>query len=213
MFNTVIFDFDGTLVDTSRGIFNAVNYALREMGESEDNDLNHLRKMVGPPLREGFAANYGIDGEIATAKYREYYSVKGLFECEPFDGIGDLLSALKRKGVRVAVATIKPQEFTDRIVESLGWSGLIDVVVGAPMDGSCDDKGALIARVLERLGVVDKSGTVMVGDRASDIVGGRENGLATVFCRYGFANDKDAEGADADAAVENVPALAKALIK
>lgn len=213
MFETVIFDFDGTLVDTSRGIFNGVNYALRAMGEAEDNDPDHLRNMVGPPLREGFANNYGVDGEIATAKYREYYSVTGLFECEAFDGIDGLLTALKEKGVRVAVATIKPQEFTVRIVEALGWSDRIDVIVGAPMDGSCDDKGALIGRVIERLGGVDASRTVMVGDRVSDIKGGRQNGIATVFCGYGFASDKVGEGALADYTAGTVEELADLLIK
>ncbi len=213
MFETVIFDFDGTLADTSRGIFNGVNYALRAMGEAEDNDLDHLRNMVGPPLREGFAANYGVNGEVATAKYREYYSVKGLFECEAFDGMDDLLTALKKRGSRLAIATIKPEEFTVRIVEALGWTDRIDVIVGAPMDGSCDDKGALIGRVIERLGGVDRCLTVMVGDRVSDIEGGRQNGLATVFCGYGFAADKQGEGALADYSVDTVEELAEVLIK
>lgn len=212
MFETVIFDFDGTLVDTSRGIFNGVNYALRAMGVAEDSDPDHLRRMVGPPLREGFAANYGVDGEIATAKYREYYSVTGLFECEAFNGIDDLLCALKDSGKRVAVATIKPQEYTVRIVEALGWSEKIDVIVGAPMDGSCDDKGALIGRVIERLGGVDASRTVMVGDRVSDIEGGRQNGLKTVFCGFGFASDKVGESALADYTVDRVEQLAEVLL-
>lgn len=212
MFECVIFDFDGTLVDTSQGIFNAVNYALKALDLPQDRDPVSLSRMVGPPLRKGFADNYGITDEAATVKYREYYADKGCLECTPYGGMAELLTALKNRGVRLAVATLKPEDFTVRILEHLGWTAYFDAVAGAALDGSLDSKAALIGAAMERLNGVKAERTVMVGDRAGDMQGGKQYGLATVFCRYGFAGDKDEEGAGADGSVNSVEELSRFLL-
>ena len=212
MFQAIVFDFDGTLVDTSPGVFRAINYALEAMGYPTDPDEAHLARMIGPALSDGFAQNYGVTDPAAVTKFREYYAQRGLTESAAYPGMGDLLAALKAQGVRLGIATIKPEPFARAILERLGWSGLFDSLVGAPMDGSNNDKASLIGVVLDRLGSPEPSRTAMVGDRISDVLGGRKNGLFTVYCRYGFGRDGEDREAAADATVQDVAGLAQVLL-
>ena len=210
VFQAVVFDFDGTLVDTSEGIFRAVNYALQALGHPADPDEKSLARMIGPAISDGFAQNYGVTDPAAVTKFREYYRARGVRQAAAYPGMGELLAALQKQGVRLGIATIKPEPFARTILERLGWLGRFDSLVGAPMDGSNNDKASLIGQVLEQLGEPDRGRTAMVGDRASDVAGGRKNGLFTVYCGYGFG--KSGEEREADAAVHDVGELAALLL-
>ena len=130
MFDTVIFDLDGTLSDNSTGIIASIKYALDQTGRQMP-DADTLRRFIGPPLRMSFQRYCGMDeGESREALrfYRERHEAVGYLENELYPGIRALLTALKKKGVYLAVATGKPQKITENILRFFGIDRLIDRV-------------------------------------------------------------------------------------
>ncbi len=155
-----------------------------------------LRRFVGPPLQEGFAA-LGLDpGQVdeAVRLYRERFTDVGLYENRVYDGVPEVLSALSAAGVRLGVATSKPEPFATRIVDHFGL-GPFDVVAGATLDGSRRSKADVVAHALQTL----EAGT-LVGDRVQDVDGARAHGLRAVGVTWGFAEPGELDGADALAA-------------
>lgn len=211
MIDCVIFDFDGTIADTSEGVFNCVKYALESFG-IEENNIDGLRRMIGPPLREGFSTFYGVDGEIATAKYREKYAVEGIYQCKLYDGMEQLLADLKERGARLAIATSKPLEYTNKILSHFGIDKYFDVVVGATFDGTFDNKDDIVKEAIRQLGDVDIYHSYIVGDRYTDIIAGRKTGLITVGARYGFTAAYDFERSCVECEVRNVEQLSNFLL-
>ena len=100
MFDTVLFDLDGTLTDPGRGITNSVAYSLKKFG-IEVEDKKELYKFIGPPLHDSFMKYYGFsekEAETAIVYYREYFRDIGIFENEVYDGIENLLNEIKSSG-------------------------------------------------------------------------------------------------------------------
>ncbi|WP_320047454.1 HAD hydrolase-like protein [uncultured Ilyobacter sp.] len=118
-FDLVIFDLDGTLTDSRVGITKSVSHALDKMGIKPPS-LKELEHFIGPPLMDTFMGHYKFsksDSEKAVELFRERYSEKGLYENIPFHNINTLLSNLKKSGIKLAVATSKPQHFSEKILE------------------------------------------------------------------------------------------------
>lgn len=202
MFDTILFDLDGTLTDPKIGITKCAQYALRCFGIDEP-DLDRLECFIGPPLVQSFMEYYGFDSEKANAaveKYRERFSSVGLFENVLFPGIIDLLTHLKQNGKTLAVATSKPEVYMHQILERYGLASFFDVVVGSELDGTRNDKTEVIEEVLMRLGLkgADRAKVAMVGDRKFDIIGAKACGINTIGVRYGYAEENELETAEAD---------------
>ena len=107
----VLFDLDGTITDPKEGITKSVQYALGRFG-IEVEDLDVLCPFIGPPLFKSFEDFYGFSHEQAMKavdEYRVYYRDRGIFECEIYDGIKELVSGLHEKGIKVILATSKPE--------------------------------------------------------------------------------------------------------
>ena len=135
----VLFDLDGTLVDSSPGIHAAVRYAAAALGRPEPTAAQ-LRGMVGPPLQDGFALVLGVpvaDVPRAVAAYREHYAAGALLEATVHRGVPELLAALRAAGATLAVATSKPEPFAVRLLEHTGLLPAFASVHGATMDGPC----------------------------------------------------------------------------
>ena len=112
-YNTFLFDLDGTLIDSSEGIINSVIYALKKFG-IEETEREKLHAFIGPPLTDSFTKYYGFSEEEswkAVVAYREYYQDKGIFECKLYDGIPDVLKAVKQAGKKALVVTSKPEVY------------------------------------------------------------------------------------------------------
>lgn len=211
MIRLAVFDFDGTLFDTSRGVFGGVNYALEALGLPRDEEPSRLRRMIGPPLEEGFPLVYGVDGKKATELYRVYYHAQGVHEYAPYPGMETLLRRLRAAGVKTAVATMKPEDFTCVILMETGWDALFDAVAGPVIGQPTPTKASLIEREMAALGVAREE-TLMIGDRTSDVEAGRAAGVKTVFCRFGFGAPGEAEQSGADAIADTVEALGRLLL-
>ena len=118
-FETILFDLDGTLTNPEEGITTSVAYALDAYGYHYESK-SALKIFIGPPLREQFMSYCGIDtakGEEMVAKYREYYSVKGIYQNEVYKGIPQMLEKLKNSGKMLVVSSSKPEKFVKIILD------------------------------------------------------------------------------------------------
>ena len=121
-FETVLFDFDGTIAESGEGIVRSARWAMEQLGKAAPGD-DVLRRFVGPPLYESFQKLCGLnaaDAQRAVELYRVRYSDVGLFEARIYPGIAPLLRALRRSGAWVAVASAKPEAFLVRKAFSPG---------------------------------------------------------------------------------------------
>jgi len=210
---TVLLDLDGTLTDPIEGIANALDRAMAALGLPALEPEQH-RTAVGPPLTEVFAALGVPAGHIddAIAAYREYYGRAGLLENRVYDGVPEALSRVRDVGVRLVLATSKPEPFAARIVEGFGLAPLLDHVAGATLDGSVARKADVIARALDAVGAAAGPDVVMVGDRSHDVLGAAEHGLTCVGVEWGYAAPGELEAAGAITVVRTPGALADLLI-
>lgn len=192
----ILFDLDGTLIRSHKGIFSCIRHTLSQMGCPEPTE-DVLRKCVGPTLVYSFSHFFGMsqaDAEKATAIYREQYSKTGVYENEPFDGAYEVLKDLKDYGYVLALATSKPQVFSDFITDRFGLSEHLSVRVGCGLDGSLPTKASVIAEAIKRLGA-EKEDCLMVGDRRQDALGAKEVGVDCALLKLGYAEEGEIEEA------------------
>lgn len=214
MFQYVLFDLDGTLTDPREGITKSVQFALLQQGIHEP-DLSRLEPFIGPPLLDSFMDFYDMTQEqaaMAVADYRKRFAPIGIFENKVYPGIPEMLARLKDAGIKLAVASSKPEEFVNRILEHFQMDGCFDVVVGSHMDGSRSAKEEVVEEALRRLGN-DRGTGAMVGDRKFDIYGGKQYGLTTVGVAFGYAGKGELEAAGADYIAKSVSSLEAFLLK
>lgn len=200
MYQTILFDLDGTLTDPGIGITNSVAYALKKYGITV-NDRFELYKFIGPPLQRSFEMFYGFspeDAVTAVEYYREYYQDKGIFENRLYDGIPKLLQSLKQIGKTLLVATSKPETFSLQILEYFDIKKYFTFVAGSNLDGSRSEKTEVITYALEAGHISDLSSSLMVGDRSYDIIGAKQAGIHSVGVLFGYGSREELETAGAD---------------
>lgn len=211
----ILFDLDGTLVDSAPGITESVKYALSRLGEKIP-PYGVLCKFIGPPLKNGFSELCGLnetDAERAVEYYREFYSAEGIYNCSVYNGVGSLLADLKDSGKYVALATSKPEKFARLILEHCGIAKYFDFAGGASFDSTRSEKGSVIAYVLDELKPKNKkTDAVMVGDRFHDIAGAKQNGIDAIGVLYGFGSRTELEAHGAAAIAGDVAELRKILL-
>ncbi len=193
MYDIILFDLDGTLIDSGLGITNSAMYALEKYGIHIEN-RESLRSFIGPPLIDSFMNTFGFLKEKALEAieiYREYYSRKGIFEITPYDGIEALLAKLKNAGKTLILATSKYEYYALQILENLGFAKYFDFAAGSCKDGTRGTKAEIISYILEQKNILDKSKTVMIGDRKHDLIGANTVGIDSVGVLYGFGNREE----------------------
>lgn len=211
MYNTIFFDLDGTLTDPGIGITNSVAYAL-EKWNIKVSDRTELYKFIGPPLIDSFGKYYGFSEEEcrkAVMYYREYFSTKGLYENEVYEGVVQLLTKLKEAGKKLVVATSKPDKFAVTILKHFDLYKYFDFVAGASMDETRTKKEEVIAYALESLGIKDVSEVVMVGDREHDVLGAKVFGMDSIGVLYGYGDREELGKAGATYIVGSVEEILK----
>lgn len=195
MYDTLLFDLDGTIVDSSRGITNCAIYALEKFGITVT-DRRELYRFIGPPLVDSFRDFYGFsnsDAEAAVAFYRERYREVGMYENDVYDGIPELLEALRARGKRIFLATSKPEEFAKKILEYLKLDKYFDLIAGATFDRSRDTKESVIRYALAEGGLVPDGSIVMIGDRLHDVEGAQAVGIDSIGVLWGFGSREELE--------------------
>ncbi len=191
-YDAVLFDFDGTFADTGEGIFESVQYAVKALGFEPLSDET-LRRFIGPPIFDSFKRELPIDGaraEFAVMKYREAYADSGILRFKIYDGILGLLEELKNSGIKIGIASAKPQKFIIRIVAHLGLEDVFDYI-SAPADDKADqNKTNLILRAAEAL-KAEKSRVLMIGDRHFDINGANGAGVDSIGVTFGYGSEQE----------------------
>lgn len=213
MYNTILFDLDGTLTDPKEGITNCVRYALEKMGISPPPG-EKLLCFIGPPLVDSFMHFYGMPKDEALQAvefYRERFTETGIYENALINGTEELLEKLKKKGFKIALATSKPQIFAERILKYFNIIKYFDIIVGAELDGTRNEKKDVIAEVLSRLEPNDIP--VMVGDRRQDVIGAKLCGIPCIGVRFGYAEENELEEAGADTIADGTEELLKHILQ
>ena len=186
MLKNILFDLDGTLTDPKEGITKCVQYALKKFGIERNCD--ELIEFIGPPLKEQFMKYANLsnnDGIRAVKYYRERYAPIGIFENGIYDGVLEMLSALKDKGYVLAIATSKPSAFSKKVCDKYGISEYITYLSGSELDGRNTEKSAVIKNAMDFLGAT-KDNTIMIGDRIYDLEGADIMGIPSIGVSYGY---------------------------
>ncbi|MCR5045514.1 MAG: HAD hydrolase-like protein [Treponema sp.] len=189
MYKLALFDLDGTLTQSEFGIFTCAKHALSKFGIYES-DAKKLRRFIGPPLYVSFAEFYGLtgdDGEAAVKYYRELYEKEEYKNAPVYDGIPALLKDLKAAGVELMVATSKPQDMAERVVEHVGLKDYFTAIVGPGREMQSASKKELIQKALS-LFSGEKKDAVMIGDRKFDMEGAKASGIDSIGALYGYGS-------------------------
>ena len=194
---TVLFDLDGTLTDPKVGITRSIQFALERLG-AEVPSVDDLTWCIGPPLLENFEQL--LDAERAPAAvvhYRERFASVGLFENDPYAGIHDVLSELQSQGLRLFVASSKPEIYVRQILEHFELIGFFEGVFGSELDGTRTNKSELLRFAISEAGI-DPAHATMVGDRKHDMIGAADNSIATIGVLYGYGSLEELTDAGAN---------------
>lgn len=189
MFRTILFDLDGTLVNSQEGITKSIQHAMKALDKPEPSH-EQLLPCIGPPLIDSFQNILGLDYQLASQAvdlYRQRYGEIGKFELFPYEGIKELLETLNNLGYTLYVATSKPQPVALEIVNHTGLSCYFNKVYGACLDGRYNHKPELLNHLIEEEGL-DKEQTLMVGDRKFDLIGASANNMSSLGVTYGFGS-------------------------
>lgn len=199
----ILFDLDGTVMNTKEGITKCAAYALKHYGIIVEN-LDTLDFFIGPPLHKSFQDFYGFDEKKAAEAallYRERYKDIGVYECEPYKDIKEVLNSLCGRGYKLGIATSKPEIYAKKIVEKFELAQYFTFVTGSLLDNSRSEKREVIEEIFAQFGVgsiYEKSDVIMVGDRKHDIIGAKQTGIEAIGVKYGFAKGNELEDAGAD---------------
>ena len=191
-YDVILFDVDGTLIDSAPGILNTLEEVFTKMGV----DVTHvnLRRYLGPPLRKSFGEHFSDPAKIeeATKRYRVSYAAKGCHEGGVYPGVAEMLGRLKAAGLTLCTATCKPTDVVRPILEEQGLAPYFSFVGGASMDESRDNKTDVIRHVLAQP-VMQGKRVLMVGDRNDDMRGAADCGLDAAGALYGYGSREELE--------------------
>lgn len=204
----VLFDLDGTIINSEEGITKCVQYTLRHFG-IEEPDLKKLRFFIGPPLEMNFKERYGFSDEQAwegVLKYRERFDREGIFECELYEGVAEVIKNLHEAGYVISIASSKPEVACERILEHFSLLPYFDMVVGATLDKRISTK----EQVLEELGRrmagrdISKEEMILIGDTKFDVLGAKAFGIPCIGVDYGFGTREELNAAGAVAVCSSI---------
>ncbi len=193
----VLFDFDGTIVDNSEGIYNCIGYALEKKGLPALS-VETKRKFIGPSLFDSFmwhCTDSNEEAEELVALYRERYRPVGTTEVRVYDGMKDLLEALKNKGILCAVCSSKPYEFVRKISKEQGLEQFFDGFFCPGFGSHISDKAGLALEAVKTFSM-EKCDTVFVGDTRFDVAAARDAGIECIGVLYGFGEVQELDAAD-----------------
>ena len=192
----VLFDLDGTLVDSSKTIGMSIDFALDAMAIGTARD-HPIETVIGRPLFDIFRNEYSMTDDQAHRAidlYRDHYDSLNQEGTDVYESIHEVLPALRNAGYRLFVATVKPTSIADKVLTDLDLRSCFDGVSGASMGPERRDKSSIIAHALGSFGL-NSSQSLMVGDRDQDILGARDHGMPAIGVTYGFGSREELSAA------------------
>lgn len=182
----MIFDLDGTLLDTREGILDGVAFTARTMGYRQL-DRETMLTFVGPPIQQSLMTHYGCtpdEAQRGAEVFRTYYQKNAMFKAQPYEGIYELCDALRNRGIRMAVATYKRENYALTLLRHFHFHEYCSVMHGADGENKLT-KRDIVEMCLSELGG-DRQETVLVGDTVYDAAGAMEADIAFLAVSYGF---------------------------
>ena len=195
MYKYLMFDLDGTLVESGDGIVASTKYALSTMGWEMLAEDEYM-KFIGPPLFDSFTNLCGMSPEEADRAieiYREHYESAGYLMAPMYEGIEEMLISLKDKGHTLMVVTSKPAPIAEKIIEKHGLDKYFVNLTGPTHEEKTVLKDVMIQRAFEKNGITDPKTAVMIGDRKFDIEAANKNGVDSIAVMYGYGNREEFE--------------------
>ena len=211
MYEAVIFDLDGTLIDSSEGIILAVEEAVGILGYPRM-EREEIRSYIGPPVGEAIIKRNGLGNDDLirfNSVFRDIYKNRYLMRAEIYPGVMEMLSDLKDI-MRVGIATNKREDYTKILLDGMGISPFCDAVEGLDLEGKLKKKD-IVERCINALGVADRKKIAVVGDTVTDARAAMECGtdFIGVTFGFGFRNERDVPFGKA---VSDVPGIRRALL-
>ena len=186
-YRCVLFDLDGTLLDTGEGIAASFTHAANRLGLPPLSP-DELSACIGPPLSDSWARLYGLTDDRldeAVRVFREYYNTVGIFKASVYPGVAEVLETLGGQGRTLGVATYKREDSAEKILEHFGLRKQFSCVFGSDPGGE-RSKTDIVELCLRSAGVAERNRAVLVGDSSSDAEAARKAGIAFVGVTYGY---------------------------
>ena len=192
----VFFDLDGTLMDTSEGVFAGGRYAMEKVG-LEIPYVPNWNVFIGPPLGDCFRITFGIRDEEKIEQlceaYHDFYMREGQFLAKFYPGMVDVLRTLKERGHILGIASMKNEDLVQAMCRHFGVDEYFSVQLGIDLTGTMT-KADLLKKGFSMMGLKAKD-CVLIGDTKTDVRGADEAGCECIKVNWGFgfgADEKDA---------------------
>ena len=214
-FKAIIFDLDGTLIDSAPDLLAGINHVLS--GHAPLIDLEHMRPMMGDGavklIERGLEAT-GLtfesdEMEQMVEDFLIHYEENISVLTRPFDGVMETLYAMKEAGLTLAICTNKRQSFMEKVLADLEMDVFFDVLIGGGATGSYKPEAAHLMAVVDALELGPHE-CVMIGDSYNDVAAARACAMPVVAVTFGYSKDP-VESLDPDAVIEHFSALPQAL--
>lgn len=192
-YTDILFDLDGTLTDSSGGITDCFHRAMEAFGYPCPSAEELKGQIIGPPI-EASMIHYGVPTDAVdavTREFRVHYDQHGWSNNRVYDGIPQLLQRLHRAGLRMSLATSKPEHFAKRIMEHFDLAQYFFAIHGARPAEGLNAKEAVMANALSRL--PRDAVCLMVGDRKHDMEGAKHHGMDAAGVLFGFGSREELE--------------------
>ena len=192
----IAFDLDGTLSDPEHGLVEGFIYAFKKMGVKDFGSRESLRRFIGPSLYKVWQEEFGFNEHTvidAIEKFREYYNIYGWWDNKVYDGVREMLAALKTSGKTLILATSKPEDTAKKIMSLFELDKYFDFIGGAAGDNR-DHKWEVLSYSMRESGAVADN-TVLVGDRMYDAEGAAKCGVDSLGVLWGHGSEEELKNA------------------
>lgn len=208
----LIFDLDGTLIDSSLGVVEAVNYALEKTSQPLQ-PPQRIKKYIGSPLDQMFADFTDQPYDILLDHFRRKAATAVVQSAEPLAGVDKTLREFHREGFRMGIATTKIRSQVDDILKRLGWSDFFAAVSGGDEVTRVKPAPDIFRLTLGRMGVAADH-TIVIGDTSNDVLGARAAGLPVIAIPSEFGDPDSLTASNPDHFVkqfDQLPAMIEEL--
>ena len=214
IYDLIAFDLDGTLTDPASGLVKSFAYALDRMG-IDYGDRSSLVQFIGPPLYSEWKRLYRLSDEEADRAlrtFREYFAEYGWWDNRLYDGIPEMLSALRAAGKTLLVATSKPEHFAKDILKLFHIDVYFDFVAGALTEKIRETKAEVLSYALDAFPDIPRERCILVGDRRYDAEGAALCGIDSLGVLYGHGSREELLSSGFTALAETVGDVARLLV-
>lgn len=189
----LIFDLDGTLINSYNGISTSIRHAMKKM-QAQIDPSDDLTWCIGPPLRQSFAKLLATDDKNKIERvmqfYIQYYLEKGIFAAHVYNGITELLSCFKQRELRLFIATAKYQTNAVKILKYFKLDDFFTAIYGVDPERKYLQKSKLLNKILSDH-KLNKNHCIMIGDRKNDIQAAIDNNIKSIGVTYGFGSEEE----------------------